>query len=81
MSSAASEVIKVAPPAAEAAAPELQDLVPMVESTTDRHETLLVYDPSSKVPIPVVLVWICALIGLGTYMVTLYLPDLALWAK
>jgi len=79
MSSAASEAIKVAP--AAAAVPELEGLVPMVESTTDRHETLLVYDPSSKVPWAVVLVWVCALIGLGTYLVTLYLPDLAAWSK
>jgi hypothetical protein len=51
----------------------------MVES--DAHETILPYDPTGKLPIPVVLVWLCALVGLGVYAVTLYLPDLALWAK
>jgi hypothetical protein len=62
--------------AAEPAGPE-----PMVESETDRHETILVYDPSAKMPLAVILVWVCALIGLGTYTVTLLFPDLALWGK
>ena len=52
-----------------------------VESQADRFETLIEYDPTSRVPIVVVVVWVCALIGLGTYAVTLLLPDLALWGK
>jgi len=59
----------------------LTGLEPMVESETDEHETLIEYNPTSKMPIPVVLVWVCALIGLGVYGVTLYLPDLTLWYK
>ncbi len=78
MSSAASEAIKEALPAAPA---EPSGHPTMVESDTDRHETHLVYDPSSRIPLPVILVWVCAVIGLGTYLVTLYLPDLALWVK
>ncbi len=54
---------------------------PMIESQGDRFETLMEYDPKSKVPFAVVLVWACALIGLGTYTVTLYFPDLALWGS
>jgi hypothetical protein len=63
------------------AAAALAGLEPMVESETDEHETLIEYNPTSKMPLAVILVWICALVGLGTYMVTLYLPDLALWYK
>lgn len=74
MSGAVSEVTKEAPS-------DLEGLAPMLESETDRHETKLEYDATSKVPIPVVLVWICALFGLGVYLITLYLPDLAAWTK
>ena len=80
MSGAASEATKAAQGDAAAIA-ELEGLPPMVESETDEHETRLLYDPSSRLPIPVVLVWICAVLGLGAYMITLYLPDLALWQK
>ena len=66
---------------AKASEPALAGPEPMVESETDQHETILQYDPTSKMPLPVVLVWICAFVGLGAYMVTLYLPDLALWAQ
>jgi hypothetical protein len=52
---------------------------PELESQTDRAETRLEYDPTSKVPIPVVMVWICALVGLGAYTVTWLLPDLQTW--
>jgi hypothetical protein len=84
MTSAASEAIEGIPPAGGAAppasAPERgEDLESMMES--DTHETRLEYDPTGKLPMPVVLVWICALVGLGAYAVVLYLPDLALWAK
>jgi hypothetical protein len=53
--------------------------VPQVESQTDRHETLIEYDHTAKVPLPVALVWICALIGLGAYTIVWLLPELALW--
>lgn len=69
-----------------AAASETKDVVagpaeapPELESSTDRRETRLEYDPSAKVPLPVALVWICALVGLGAYAVTWFLPDLARW--
>ena len=52
-----------------------------VESQGDRFETLMEYDPTGRLPLPVVLVWICALIGLGTYAVTLYFPELARWGN
>jgi hypothetical protein len=52
---------------------------PQIESQQDRFETVLEYEPSAKMPVPVVLVWACALIGLGTYAVTFYFPDLTLW--
>ncbi len=52
-----------------------------IESQTDRHETRLEYDPTSRVPIPVVIVWICALIGLGAYTVIWLLPELSLWGR
>jgi hypothetical protein len=52
---------------------------PQVESRQDRFETVLEYEPSTKLPVPVVLVWACALIGLGTYAVAFYFPDLSLW--
>ncbi len=65
---------------AKDAAPK-QEPGPQVESDQDRFETILQYEPSAKVPVPVMLVWMCALVGLGTYLVTLYLPDLALWGK
>lgn len=82
MSGAVSEALKLPDSEAlPAVVDELQGLEPMVESDTDRHETLLVYDPSGRLPIPVMLVWICAFIGLGAYMITLYLPELALWEK
>lgn len=66
--------------AAEAAQAEpVEAPGPQIESQRDRFETVLEYEPDTKLPVPVVLVWICALIGLGAYCVTLYFPDLALW--
>ena len=56
-----------------------QEPGPQVESDQDRFETLIEYEPQSKLPAPVILVWLCALVGLGTYLVKLYVPDLALW--
>jgi hypothetical protein len=52
---------------------------PQVESQHDRFETLIQYEPNAKLPAAVVLVWACALIGLGAYAVTLYFPELSLW--
>jgi len=65
-------------PAAEAKAPA-EAPAPQVESQEDRFETVLTYEPDAKLPATVVLVWACALIGLGAYTVGLLLPDLALW--
>ncbi len=61
------------PAVMEAGLPEL------VESNTDRHETLMAYDPSSRIPILVVLVWVCAFTSLGIYCASYYFPDLAAW--
>jgi hypothetical protein len=67
------------PEAAAAAEPEAPG--PQVESQEDRFETVLEYEPDAKLPAAVVLVWACALIGLGAYAMTLYFPDLALWTS
>lgn len=61
--------------------PPEQQPGPMIESDDDRFETQLEYGKDAKLPIPVVLVWLCAVIGLGAYMVNLYVPELALWMK
>ena len=78
MSAAASEAVmeKAADPAA---ADELSAPGPMTES--DHFETQLEYEPGAKLPILVVLVWVCALVGLGAYSMTYFVPDLALWGK
>jgi hypothetical protein len=51
----------------------------LVESATDDHETKMAYDPSSRIPILVVLVWVCAFTSLGIYCASFYFPDLAAW--
>lgn len=63
------------PAAMEAGLPDL------VESPTDNHETKMAYDPSSRIPILVILVWVCAFVCLGIYCVSFYYPDLAAWRK
>jgi hypothetical protein len=68
--------------AAAAAAPEAEEQPgAQIESQGDRFETQLEYDPKGRLPLPVALVWVCAIVGLGAYAVTLYFPDLALWGK
>jgi hypothetical protein len=74
MSAVASKATVAAPAAAPAEVPEIED-------AGDRKESLIQYDPTSKVPIVVVLVWVCALVGLGAYTITWLLPELALWGK
>ncbi len=54
---------------------------PSEEHASDRYETLMEYDPSAKVPIIIVLVWICAIIGFAAYLGTYLFPDLALWGS
>jgi hypothetical protein len=66
---------------AKSAKPPEQQPGPQIESDRDRFETLIEYQPDAKLPAPVILVWLCALIGLGMYVVTFYLPDLAAWGK
>ena len=61
------------PDAMEAGLPDL------VESATDDHETKMAYDPSSRLPVLVVLVWVCAVASLGLYCASFYFPDLAAW--
>jgi hypothetical protein len=55
--------------------------VPEIEDASDRKESIIAYDPTSRVPIVVVLVWVCALVGLGAYTITWLLPELALRGK
>ena len=76
MSAAASKAKSAAvagPAEMEAGLPDL------VESTTDDHETKMAYDPSSRIPILVILVWVCAFTSLGIYCASFYFPDLAAW--
>ncbi len=70
MSAVASEAKQAAAQAAEP---------PEIESQDDSHESRIEYDPTSKVPLPVALVWICALVGLGAYTIVWLLPELQLW--
>jgi hypothetical protein len=54
---------------------------PMEEHPSDLYETALEYDHSSRMPILVILVWVCAVIGFASYLAAYYFPDLALWGK
>jgi len=67
--------------ATAAPAPTEEQPGPLVESQGDRFETLMEYDLKAKLPLPVALVWVCAIIGLGAYAVTLYFPELARWGN
>ena len=76
MSAVASEAKSTAasgPAEMEAGLPDL------LESATDDHETKMTYDPSSRIPILIVLVWVCAFASLGIYCASFYFPDLAAW--
>ncbi len=76
MSAAASKAtsaVNAAPAEMEAGLPDL------IESPADTHETRMTYDPSSRVPILVILVWVCAFTCLGIYCASFYYPDLAAW--
>ncbi len=78
MSAAASKAESpvIAEPTATAAA--ASDLV---ESPADAHETRMAYDASSRVPLLVILVWVCAFTCLAIYGISFYYPDLAAWQK
>lgn len=75
-----SAVASNAKPSAAADPAKMEAGLPdLVESATDKHETLMAYDPSSRIPILVVLVWVGAFVSLGIYCVSFFLPDLAAW--
>ena len=75
-----SAVASKATSAAESGAAEMEAGLPdLVESASDDHETKMAYDPSSRIPILVVLVWVCAFTSLGIYCASFYFPDLAAW--
>lgn len=77
-----SAVASKAKSAATAGPAEMEaGLSDLVESPTDNHETKMAYDPSSRIPILVVLVWVCAFASLGLYCASFYFPDLAEWRK
>lgn len=76
MSAVASKTIPSASSPKPAADP---DPIPLLESEGDTHETTMAYDPSSSLPILVVLVWVVALGSLGLYAASFYFPDLAAW--
>jgi hypothetical protein len=54
---------------------------PMVEHPSDLYETALEYDHTSKMPVLVLVVWVCAILGFLAYMAVYFVPDLALWGK
>lgn len=54
---------------------------PSVEHNSDLYETRMEYDPTAKVPIIIVLVWVCAIVGFVAYCATYLFPDLALWGN
>jgi hypothetical protein len=58
-----------------------QDLGLRMESEGHRSASLIAYAPDAKLSPAVILLWLCAFIGLGAYVVGLYLPTLALAAK
>ncbi len=75
-----SAVASKAKSAAVAEPAEMEAGLPdLVESPADTHETRMAYDPSSRVPILVILVWLCAFTCLGIYCASFYYPDLAAW--
>lgn len=79
MNAAASDAV-IAP-----AIPGVKDAEPpkptaLVESASDSDETVMEYDPNAHVPIVVIAVWVCAMIGLAIYSIFYYLPDLQKWA-
>ncbi len=60
---------------------------PKVEASEDKaflesehRETTMTYD-HGKLPWYVAVVWLVALVGFATYMVTYALPDLGLWGS
>ena len=73
-SSVKSEVV-AEPAAMEAGSTDL------LESPADTHETKMAYDPSSRIPVLVILVWVCAFTCLGIYCISFYYPDLAAWRR
>jgi hypothetical protein len=79
MSAVVSKAKSAAPSGPTGPAEMEAGLPDLVESTTDNHETKMAYDPSSRIPILVVLVWVCAFTSLGIYCASFYFPDLAAW--
>ncbi len=51
----------------------------LVEDKTDEHETKMAYQPGTHLPLYVVGIWACALVGLGIYFFMHYLGDLQKW--
>jgi hypothetical protein len=58
-----------------------KDVVELVESPNDTHETVMAYDDTGRVPKYVVAVWAVALIGFAAYMIQFCFPDLAAWGR
>ena len=81
MSDVASKVAQKGKAAAPAAAVADGPPDAIVEHGSDLYETVMEYDPSSRVPIIVILIWVCAIVGFVAYMATYLFPDLALWGK
>ena len=61
-----------------AAANEARDQDALVE--TEVSETKMTYG-EGKLPWLVVAVWVCALSGLGVYLASYLIPELALWGR
>lgn len=78
MSGEASEAA-VAPVEAAEASGEREALKPFIES--DQSETVLPYNPTSRVPVPVMAVWAVLLLSYVAYTIVYLLPDLMLWMR
>lgn len=78
MSAAASKASTAVVAAPAETEPGLPDLL---ESPEDTHETPMAYDPLARVPLLVILVWVCAFTCLAIYAVSFYYPDLAAWRQ
>jgi hypothetical protein len=51
---------------------------PLVEGD---HETRMAYQEGTRMPLYVMAVWACAMIGLGIYFFLHYLGDLQKWGR
>ncbi|MFT3765327.1 MAG: hypothetical protein QM820_07410 [Minicystis sp.] len=51
------------------------------DDTSNSNAAALAIQPSGRLPIPVMLLWLCALAGLAVYTMSWYVPSLAQLGK